>query len=39
MEHEGVDLVGYVHTMLKEHVSLKHIGASFGITHPQQSKW
>lgn len=38
MEHQGVDFVGYVHTMLKEQVSLKRIGASLGITHPQQSK-
>jgi hypothetical protein len=38
MEHGSVDIVDYVHTMLREHVSLKDIATSFGVTHPQQLK-
>jgi hypothetical protein len=34
MEHGGVDLVKYVHTVLREKVPLKDIATSLGITHP-----
>jgi len=36
MEHGGVDIVDYVHTMLREQVSLKDIATSFEVTRPQQ---
>jgi YesN/AraC family two-component response regulator len=38
MEHGGVDIMDYVHTMLREQVSLKDIAKSFGVTHPQHLK-